>query len=48
MLPVKVLPCYQWTRKERGKTVSVALSKEQYEQMNKAIEAWRDVQAVLK
>ena len=32
-------PCYQWTRKERGKTVSVALSKEQYEQMNKAIEA---------
>ena len=41
-------PCYQWTRKERGKTVSVALSKEQYEQMKKAIEAWRDVQAALK
>ena len=41
-------PCYQWTRKECGKTVSVALSKEQYEQMKKAIEAWRDVQAVLK
>ena len=24
-------PCYQWTRKVRGKTVSVALSREQYE-----------------
>ena len=41
-------PCYQWTRKERGKTVSVALSKEQYEQMKGAIAAWRDVQAILK
>ena len=41
-------PCYQWTRKERGKTVSVALSKEQYEQMKTAIEAWQDVQSSLK
>lgn len=41
-------PCYQWTRKEQGKTVSVALSQQQYEQMSKAIEAWRDVQATLK
>ncbi len=41
-------PCYQWTRKERGKTVSVALSKEQYEQMREAIAAWRDLQASLK
>ena len=40
--------CYQWTRKERGKTVSVALSKEQYEQMKTAIEAWRNVQSSLK
>ena len=41
-------PCYQWTRKERGKTISVALSKEQYQQMKKAIEAWRETQAALK
>jgi hypothetical protein len=41
-------PCYQWTRKERGKTVSVALSKEQYQQMKTAIDAWREVQTVLK
>ena len=24
-------PCYQWTRKVKGKTISVALSKEQFE-----------------
>jgi len=24
-------PCYQWTRKVKGKTVSVALSRQQYE-----------------
>ncbi len=24
-------PCYQWTRKVKGKTVSLALSKEQFE-----------------
>jgi hypothetical protein len=41
-------PCYQWTRKVRGKTVSVALSKEQYEQMREAIAAWRDAQESLK
>jgi cyclopropane fatty-acyl-phospholipid synthase-like methyltransferase len=41
-------PCCQWTRKERGKTISVDLSKEQYEQMKKAIEAWRGSQAALK
>ena len=40
-------PCYQWTRKERGKTVSVALSKEQYLWFKKAIENWRDVQDIL-
>ena len=34
-------PCYQWTRKERGKTVSVALSKEQFEAMREAIANWR-------
>ncbi len=41
-------PCYQWTRKVRGKTVSVALSKEQYGWLRTAIENWREVQATLK
>jgi hypothetical protein len=41
-------PCYQWTRKVKGKTVSVALSKEQYEWLAKAISEWRQVQATLK
>ena len=41
-------PCYQWTRKVRGKTVSVALSKEQYEWLAAAIANWRTVQASLK
>lgn len=41
-------PCYQWTRKVRKKTVSVALSKEQFEWLSKAIENWRQAQAILK
>ena len=41
-------PCYQWTRKVRGKTVSVALSREQYEWLAAAIANWRTVQASLK
>src|SRR5712671_2574596 len=41
-------PCYQWTRKVRGKTVSVALSKEQYEWLKAAIENWRQVQNTLR
>jgi len=41
-------PCYQWTRKENRKTISVALSKEQYEWMKAAIENWRQVQTTLK
>ncbi len=41
-------PCYQWTRKVKGKTVSVALSKEQYEGLRTAIGQWREVQAVIK
>jgi hypothetical protein len=41
-------PCYQWTRKVRGKTISVALSKEQYEWLKTAIENWRSVQEMLK
>ena len=41
-------PCYQWTRKERGKTVSVALSKEQFEAMREAIINWKELQSALK
>jgi hypothetical protein len=41
-------PCYQWTRKVRGKTISVALSKEQYEWLKEAIGNWRRVQQTLK
>ena len=41
-------PCYQWTRKGKGKTVSVALSKEQYEWLRGAIQQWRETQAILK
>lgn len=41
-------PCYQWTRKVDRKTVSVALSREQYEAMKEAIDNWRAVQAALK
>ena len=41
-------PCYQWTRKVKGKTVSVALSKEQYDWLAAAITNWRMVQATLK
>ena len=41
-------PCYQWTRKVKGKTVSLALSREQYLWLKAAIENWRALQAVLK
>ena len=41
-------PCYQWTRKVRAKTVSVALSQEQYEWLKEAIANWRQVQQTLK
>src|ERR1035437_8565944 len=37
-------PCYQWTRKMRAKTISVALSKEQYEWLKTAIANWRQMQ----
>ena len=40
-------PCYQWTRKENKKTVSVALSKEQYEALKEAIANWRVLQRIL-
>ena len=41
-------PCFQWTRKVRGKTISVALSKDQYEWLKSAIENWRGLQERLK
>jgi hypothetical protein len=40
-------PCYQWTRKVKAKTVSVALSHEQYLAMKQAIENWHEVKEVL-
>ncbi len=40
--------CYPWTRKVKGKTVCVALSKEQYEWLKVAIANWRAVQATLR
>ena len=41
-------PCYQWTRKVRAKTISVALSKEQYEWLKTAIANWRRIQETIK
>lgn len=41
-------PCYQWTRKVKGKTLSVALSKEQYQWLKLAIANWRTLQGLLK
>jgi hypothetical protein len=40
--------CYPWTRKVKGKTVCVALSKEQYEWLKRAIANWRTVQKTLR
>lgn len=40
--------CYPWTRKVRGKTVCVALSKEQYQWLKEAIANWRTVQKTLR
>jgi cyclopropane fatty-acyl-phospholipid synthase-like methyltransferase len=40
-------PCYQWTRKVKAKTVSVALSQEQYAELKQAIENWREAQEIL-
>jgi hypothetical protein len=41
-------PCYQWTRKVKGKTVSLALSKEQFEWLEQAISNWRSLQQTIK
>ena len=41
-------PCFQWTRKVKGKTLSVALSREQFEALDSAIQNWRLAQSLLK
>jgi len=41
-------PCYQWTRKVKGKKVSVALSAEQHEALREAIGNWREAQEILR
>jgi len=41
-------PSYPWTRKVKGKTVCVALSKEQYDWLKQAIGNWRTVQKILR
>jgi L-2-hydroxyglutarate oxidase LhgO len=41
-------PCFQWTRKVKGKTVSVALSEKQFEALSKAIENWQKTKKIIK
>lgn len=41
-------PCFQWTRKVKGKTVSVALSKEQFDALAQAIKNWKKAKSILK
>lgn len=41
-------PCFQWTRKVRAKTVSVALSQEQFEWLTEAIANWKKLKKMLK
>jgi hypothetical protein len=41
-------PCFQWTRKVKGKTVSVALSEEQFDAMTKAIATWQKTKKIIK
>jgi hypothetical protein len=41
-------PAYPWTRKVKGKTVCVALSKAQFEWLKQAIANWRTVQRTLR
>jgi hypothetical protein len=40
--------CSPWTRKVKGKTICVALSKEQYEWLKNAIANWRTLQKTLR
>ncbi len=41
-------PCFQWTRKVKAKTVSVALSEEQFKAMQQAIENWKKTKKIIK
>jgi hypothetical protein len=41
-------PCYQWTRKIKGKTASVALSRQQFEWLKAAINNWKALKKTLK
>ena len=41
-------PCFQWTRKVKGKTVSVALSEEQFNALQQAIENWKKTKKIIK
>jgi hypothetical protein len=41
-------PCFQWTRKVKGKTVSVALSEAQFEALTKAIATWQKTKKTIK
>lgn len=41
-------PCFQWTRKVKSKTVSVALSEHQFEAMREAIENWKKTKKIIK
>ena len=41
-------PCLQWTRKVKGKTVSVALSQEQFDALTKAIGTWQKTKKIIK
>lgn len=41
-------PCFQWTRKVKGKTVSVALSPEQFDALTKAIGTWQKTKKIIK
>jgi hypothetical protein len=40
-------PCFQWTRKVKGKTVSVVLSEEQFKALAEAIETWQKTKKIL-
>ena len=41
-------PCYQWSRKVKAKTLSVALSEQQYLWLKQAIENWKSIKQILK
>ena len=46
--PNAMAPYYQWTRKRNNKTLSVALSKEQYQRLRQAITNHRKLEQTLR